>query len=260
MRRFFIVTAVLVLVTTAILFGPALYPWTPAAERASRHEPFAADSDLDELSPIRQAYREATDLYRQGRYEEAESRFQAAAQSSSELLRARAAYHRGNCLLGQVRQQGTKIDPNLLSKAEKHYRDCLLLAAEGSRYETLRENARFNLEMTQLLMARSPSRSDSRPGEIKESGQIARSSSSAKPSLSPSVPRALARSDSAEPQPALAGTAAPARSKSNDSTLLNMPSTESRRDSTKSRESAGIMVGPDGVTIRKVEEVPPPSK
>jgi hypothetical protein len=253
-RRFVILAAVFALVTAAVYFGPAIYPWTPAAERASRHEPFTSDPDLDELSPIRQAYREATELYRQGRFEEAEERYRAAAQSSGDLLRARAAYHRGNCLLGLARRQGAAVEPDLLHKAAEHYRECLNLAGKSAAAEALVDNARFNLEMTQLLLIQSARRPGPQPGLPRGPGKAATSAALAKASAASSGPRATVRAERPGSNPSLAGTEAPARTEKAIPELAKVPTAESKTQAPSRTEPAAIMVGPDGVIYRKVED------
>jgi hypothetical protein len=257
-RRFVILAAAFVFVTIAVRFGPAIYPWTPASERASRHESFGSDADLDELSPIRRAYQEATNLYRQGRFEEAEQRFRAVAHSSSELLQARSAYHRGNCLLGQARRQGPTLDPDLLHKAEEQYRDCLDRLSQRAGAESLLDNARFNLEMTRLLLAQSERRPGSAVSLAKGPGQSARSSAAAKTAATAGA-HALVRANGIEtPRPAPAGTEAPVQPDRSAAELAKVAEAVAKPITTN--DQPGVMVGPDGVIYRKVEAAPPTSK
>ena len=250
MRRFLILSAVVALVTLGIICGPAFYPWTPASERASRHEPFHGgplDPDGDDLASIRQAYAEATNLYRQGRFDEAEARFQAAARGSGELLAARTAYHRGNCLLAKGRRSGA--DPELLRKAEALYRDCLSRDAKTEGAEALFEGARFNLELTRLLLAQSSITIGPRSSVARDRGLSAAPPAIAK--LAPAAPLVLARTEHGpEALPAPAGTSEPARS---DKSSSDHPKS-AVVDPAPATEPEGVMVGPDGVTIRKVPD------
>ena len=248
MRRFLLLSAVVAVVTLAMVYGPAHYPWTPGSERASRHEPFqggALDPDGDDMASIRQAYAEASDLYRQGRYIEADARFQAAARGSSEMLAARTAYHRGNCLLAGARQG--RVDPDSLARAERLYQDCLSRQAKVQGAEALFEGARFNLELTRLLLAQSSITIGPRSSVARDRGLSAAPPAIAK--LAPAAPLVLARTEHGpEALPAPAGTSEPARS---DKSSSDHPKS-AVVDPVPMTEPEGFMVGPDGVTIRKV--------
>jgi hypothetical protein len=240
-RRFLILSTVVVVVTLATVHGPAVYHWTPASERASRHEPFrggSLDPDRDDLASIRQAYAEAAELYRQHRYREAEARFEAASRGSGEILAARSAYHRGNCLLASARQG--RVDPELLRKAEGLYRDCLSREHKTQGAEALFEGARFNLELTRLLLAQSAPAIGTR-------GSIARDRGPSAPAplakLARSLPQVVVRSErGTDPRPAPAGITEPAWPEAPSDTAAQAAPEKAER----------IMVGPDGVTIRKV--------
>jgi hypothetical protein len=246
-RRFLLLSAVVAVVTLAMVYGPAHYPWTPGSERASRHEPFqggALDPDGDDMASIRQAYAEASDLYRQGRYIEADARFQAAARGSSEMLAARTAYHRGNCLLAGARQG--RVDPDSLARAERLYQDCLSRQAKVQGAEALFEGARFNLELTRLLLAQS--KHPAAPGVARERGVNSTPPAIAKRATP--APQIVVRGEHGpNARPAPAGTSEPARREKTGPEGSNV-----WVPPVAATQAEDVMVGPDGVTIRRVPD------
>jgi hypothetical protein len=77
----------------------------------------------------------------------------AAPATSDPAAEARQVFDHGNALLRQARQAPGGADPALLRQAAAHYRGCLTYEPLTTGLTTLFEDARYNLELTKLLLA-----------------------------------------------------------------------------------------------------------
>jgi tetratricopeptide (TPR) repeat protein len=104
------------------------------------------------------AHNKATALYRLQDYRGAEAHYRRCLEDASGVRRAALLYDLGNCLL----QQSRGADAKQLKNAFECYRQCL---AQNDIDETLRADARHNLELAKLLWVRAKqSRPNKEPG------------------------------------------------------------------------------------------------
>jgi Ca-activated chloride channel family protein len=80
-----------------------------------------------------------------------------------------AAFHRGNELLSQALQAGMNADPAKLRDAQRQYQACLSCQAAMPQAVTLFEDARYNQEMTKLLLMQVSRPSATDPKQMKQS-------------------------------------------------------------------------------------------
>jgi Ca-activated chloride channel family protein len=107
------------------------------------------------------AFNEGTALYQLGRYREAELHFRRCAEDARGERQARLFYNLANCLV----QQARPTDVQRLQDAVNLYGRCL---EAGACPPELAENARHNLELARLLLARAKSRPDASDADTTE--------------------------------------------------------------------------------------------
>jgi Ca-activated chloride channel family protein len=125
-------------------YAEALYEYGQAEER------------IDDPGLL--AFNEGTALYQVGRYREAELHFRRSREDAEGPRRARLLYNLGNCLVQQARPN----DVRRLQEAVDLYGQCL---DEEACEAELAENARHNLELGRLLLARARARPDTSEAE-----------------------------------------------------------------------------------------------
>jgi len=117
------------------------------------------------IDPGLVAFNKAAALYRQKRYAEAARHYQRCLEDKQAppLRLARGYYDLGNCL---VKQAGP-TDVKILEEALTSYRECLALAPAD---DSLKTNARHNLELATLLWLKAKSAARDKPsnGESKD--------------------------------------------------------------------------------------------
>jgi tetratricopeptide (TPR) repeat protein len=149
--------------------------------QALEHFRQAAQQD----DPGRIAQGQAAALYRLQRYEEAKERYHCAEETGGDLRAARAAYDSGNCSLREACQKPGAPNTELLLRAAGEYRKCLSLEPATGGAAQLFEDARHNLELTRLLLARNPAGPPAKSGGQEQVAKTQKEKEQAKEELCP---------------------------------------------------------------------------
>ncbi len=133
---------------TLAVEGNAAYAHGDFATAADRYA--QAIASVSDPAPVAHNY--AAALYRQGRFEEADHRYEQSAAGGNDLRTARAAYDRGNCALAQA-VHGDSTDRALVLKAAEEFRAALQQEGTLTGTGQLFADARHNLELAKRLLS-----------------------------------------------------------------------------------------------------------